>query len=343
MPEITSCPDCQRNLKVPDDLVGKKVRCPGCSIMFFAQVGVGSREEPRTARTAPRSDSFSDRRGGGGYRDDRDDYDRDSRRDEEYDDRDRRDEEDDDRDRPRGKKRDPVKAWGLVRVGMSLNLYATFLELFIFAMYFILFGAVMLAGVSALSALQGGDLWGAFGRAGALYTVLLVASIFLLVCWVVVLGLTGTGVGLCLFAPQGKNGKTTWILCLIAFSSYAAFILAYFVYILCAIVVPPLALVVAIFMLLLYVSYFICWMLFLRLLCLDLRDPDVAHRAMVYMITAIVFPFAAFLVGLLSLLHPILVLIAAFLITLAGLAMLFWYVSLIAAVRDVVDRKLERL
>jgi hypothetical protein len=36
MPEITSCPQCQRKLRIPDELMGKKVKCPGCGLNFTA-------------------------------------------------------------------------------------------------------------------------------------------------------------------------------------------------------------------------------------------------------------------------------------------------------------------
>lgn len=60
MPEITSCPDCSKKLRVPDDLLGKKVRCPGCKVMFTAQVfleangTVNEDEEPPARRPAQR-------------------------------------------------------------------------------------------------------------------------------------------------------------------------------------------------------------------------------------------------------------------------------------------------
>lgn len=36
MPVVTRCPECSRQLRVPDDLLGKKVRCPGCKVVFTA-------------------------------------------------------------------------------------------------------------------------------------------------------------------------------------------------------------------------------------------------------------------------------------------------------------------
>ena len=39
MPESVQCPDCQRRLKVPESLLGKKVKCPTCGAAFTAAGG----------------------------------------------------------------------------------------------------------------------------------------------------------------------------------------------------------------------------------------------------------------------------------------------------------------
>lgn len=52
MPIQITCPSCSRQLRVPDDLVGKYVKCPGCDKTFTATVEGNSpltesfREEP---------------------------------------------------------------------------------------------------------------------------------------------------------------------------------------------------------------------------------------------------------------------------------------------------------
>jgi predicted Zn finger-like uncharacterized protein len=38
MPNTIHCPSCQRELRVPDELLGKKVKCPACSTTFTAAV-----------------------------------------------------------------------------------------------------------------------------------------------------------------------------------------------------------------------------------------------------------------------------------------------------------------
>src|SRR5436309_8813411 len=37
MAVTTHCPSCKRLVKVPDELLGRKVRCPGCQSVFTAQ------------------------------------------------------------------------------------------------------------------------------------------------------------------------------------------------------------------------------------------------------------------------------------------------------------------
>jgi hypothetical protein len=87
MPEIVTCPKCERKLRVPDDLLGKPVKCPTCEATFTAEAAGGAvpgpaireesppyrREEDEPYQPAPRP-----------RRDRRDDYDDD------YDDRPRR-------------------------------------------------------------------------------------------------------------------------------------------------------------------------------------------------------------------------------------------------------------
>ncbi len=38
MPSVIACPSCQKQLKVPDELIGRNVKCPGCKETFTAQV-----------------------------------------------------------------------------------------------------------------------------------------------------------------------------------------------------------------------------------------------------------------------------------------------------------------
>jgi predicted Zn finger-like uncharacterized protein len=110
MPEIVSCPECGRKLKVPDDFLGKKVKCPQCSKTFTAEAesggggGGGKEKEKEKDRDRDRDD---DRRSSSRDRD-RDDDRRSSRDRDRDDDRtsERRSGRDDDDDRGRGRGRD---------------------------------------------------------------------------------------------------------------------------------------------------------------------------------------------------------------------------------------------
>jgi hypothetical protein len=51
MPQQISCPSCARTLNVPDELIGKTVRCPGCKTTFTAQGEAPS--APVQAETPP--------------------------------------------------------------------------------------------------------------------------------------------------------------------------------------------------------------------------------------------------------------------------------------------------
>jgi len=49
MPEIASCPQCQRQLRVPDNLLGKSVQCPSCRTTFVATAQAGGTAPPPAA------------------------------------------------------------------------------------------------------------------------------------------------------------------------------------------------------------------------------------------------------------------------------------------------------
>lgn len=46
MPITVDCPSCNRKLRVPDDLLGKKVKCPTCSTTFTAEEAAAPPPEP---------------------------------------------------------------------------------------------------------------------------------------------------------------------------------------------------------------------------------------------------------------------------------------------------------
>jgi predicted Zn finger-like uncharacterized protein len=64
MPEIISCPDCGRKLRVPDDLIGKKVKCPSCNVMFTAAAAGNEPPRPSGSRRAAHPDDEPQRPSG---------------------------------------------------------------------------------------------------------------------------------------------------------------------------------------------------------------------------------------------------------------------------------------
>jgi len=73
MPEIVECPSCGRKLKVPDQLLGKKVRCTDCAGTFTAEAPGAAPpppppppqqeeyDEPRSSRRDDREEDYDDR------------------------------------------------------------------------------------------------------------------------------------------------------------------------------------------------------------------------------------------------------------------------------------------
>lgn len=55
MPEIVACPECNGKLRVPDESLGKKVKCPKCSKTFVAEIEEDE-EDRKPARPARRKD-----------------------------------------------------------------------------------------------------------------------------------------------------------------------------------------------------------------------------------------------------------------------------------------------
>jgi hypothetical protein len=127
MPQIVSCPDCNRKLRVPDDLLGKKVKCPGCGQKFLAEPAEAPEDaRPRAAVTARLDEPPPPRRHA-----DEDDAPKSRRRRDEEEDEDypasrRRDDDDEDRrGGPIASKADVRQGWERVRFGVNLVIIAT--------------------------------------------------------------------------------------------------------------------------------------------------------------------------------------------------------------------------
>lgn len=201
MPQIIACPDCERKLRVPDDLLGKKVRCPGCSVMFKAASISGDVEtsieappkEPATRRSPTGRD---DRYAGSPSPRRREDAEEDSdrprrRRDDDYDDDDRGPS-------PSGQK----AGWNKVRLGINLVMIGTWVWI----------GGTVLGGLGGMLGIV--LVWGALttggGQAGLASLgaggVVLLASIGVYYAGAFVeLVLRLTGYGLCMAVPPKRD------------------------------------------------------------------------------------------------------------------------------------------
>lgn len=212
MPQIINCPDCDRKLRVPDELLGKKVRCPTCSVMFRA-VAVGGQasvedpveepdEEPAPRRTAAARDEryAASPRSGRRRVEDEDEEDVRPRRRREVDED---DEDDDYYSERRSSGRDRQAGWGKVRIGINLVMIGTWVWLAgaVLGGLGILLGVVLLGGAIATAASQGGGL----ASAGAAGILLLLSIGLYVVCNFAELILRLIGYGLCMAAPAQRN------------------------------------------------------------------------------------------------------------------------------------------
>lgn len=300
MPQITTCPECSKQLRVPDDLIGRKVRCPGCSAMFTAEAAAEPPAPPPPPPPRDRREGFKDGRDEPRRRDrDEEDDDRRDRRDrdddryaderrprrrdeDDYDDRRRRDDDyDDDRDfAPRGEGR----ALRGVRLGINLNVIGSWLFLGVYALY------VLFAGVTALmlgAAVRGGTGGGpppstAVGGMvifGCLFVVLIIG--LLLTATVMVL----VGMGMCMQTPRYRNNSARG-LAVAAFSCVAAAVFLYLTGLAINFVVvaarsgAPVGNCVQIFTYPLLLAGVILWLFYLRSLCFALGNRAMAGKVM---------------------------------------------------------------
>ncbi len=374
MPEITTCPDCDKKLKVPDHLIGKKVRCPGCSVMFVARADE-EEEVPasRASGRAPQSDAISERRKAPARdeddrprsrsRDDDDDRPRSRSRDEDRDDRDdrirRRDDHDEDYPPPRSG--DPAKGWRGTRLGITLVAVSNWLFLSCIGVALIGAGIMLLLGGSLISSVVGGGTIdessasrGVAGAAGAaIGMIIFLALVGLLYFASYVLQLVGFG--LCMQVPNRRDSSAMRILAIVTFCcAAAAFLLSF----LGAAIGRGNSLGTV--SSLLSLAAFICWIIFLRLVAIECRAPDLGSRLIIYMISIIVYYFVAVTMAVIALCAGgaamlgtssaggasavgIIVLIVLGLILLVGVGLLVWYGLLLQQMRDQIARHLGRV
>jgi predicted Zn finger-like uncharacterized protein len=231
MPEVITCPHCDQKARVPEELLGKKVKCPNCKKTFMAgpakpaapppppreeevdtDIEVVDKPEKRRGRRDDdeEEDDFRPQRRS---RRDEDDEDEDrprrrSRRDEDDEDdrprrRSRRDEEDEDEDdRPRRPAR--VKAdWPKVHRGLSLILWGTLVPLI---------GMILWIPCGILATL---------GREVGLLVLMLVYA----VAYLASLVMTIVGLFFCLPSPQNHGAKVLALVTLILVGTSGASIL----------------------------------------------------------------------------------------------------------------------
>jgi predicted Zn finger-like uncharacterized protein len=271
MPEIVTCPDCGRKLRVPDALIGRKVKCPDCNTKFTGGIA-----------TTPGGKSSSRR-----PRDSDEDHPRRPRRD--YD-------EDTDNDPGRDARLARQQArggWKMTLLGMNLLSGAAYLAVGIVVVAMLCYVVVLIFGASALTA--GTFSGGSTSVLGAGY-VMMIAGVLMLFLLAVFLIVQVIGHGFCIAVPHkvGTARKamaiTTFaISCLILLMGLGGCGWGGYSYRApaglgsggvnfgpgpCFLLLPGL----------LAVAYHICFMLFLHMVSTALREPGVARQVLALMI-----------------------------------------------------------
>jgi hypothetical protein len=365
MPETTSCPECDKKLKVPENLLGKKVKCPGCSTMFTARAdGVTTGrpaparrrddddEEDRPRSRRDRDDDYDDRRR---RRDEDEDRVR-SRRYDEDDRRRRRDDDEDDYDdrRPRRSEQDRYDddrprnvgaLWRGVKGGINLWVMGAWLMLATLGAYIV---ALIFLGMIAFI-IQ--DLWMTMILGGIVYGLVLLAFFAAFVMEMI-------GMGLCMQAPSDRDHPTRG-LAIACFCCHIAPIVI-------GLLAVPLVLLIPVFGALLWfflmplnialgIAGVVLWVLFLRSCAYQARSRDLAERLMNWLITWIVFMVAMIvLYGVMFLLTigagiaggvaglgvmGVFFMVIGLAASIFGLCLYIWLVQMASEVRDVVGRK----
>ena len=226
MPEVISCSQCQRQLRIPDDTLGKKVKCPSCGTTFVATSAASSTEKPRppqpAARTARPSEGIEQaplpgRRSAPAPLP-RDDY-----------------EDDDDRPRPRRRDQDydydredePLSeedalGWRRVRTGLTLIIISIFTGLGGGALLAILFFALVGASIGSMFSANQPPSQNWFFNLGAGFLMWLgLVALFMLGLWALQL----LGVGYQLGVPE-QRGVPLRKLALITFILFCSSVVA---------------------------------------------------------------------------------------------------------------------
>ncbi len=273
MPEIITCPDCGRKLRVSDQLVGKKVKCPDCNVKFTGGITtapaakVGKSAVPKRATDEDEDDDRPRRRG----RSQRDDDD-----DEENDDRPRRD-------RFKSTPEQKRAGWKMTLLGLNLLCYATYVLMGIVVVEALGCSVIALIGVVGMSSMNNdpnvglGSLMGAGIAAFLLYGFLFLGYTLFLVVQV-------TGHGFCIAVPQ-KVGTIRKPMAIATFCCISAMVLLGFLG--CGVsygLRSQGGMVIGFVPLAISIGYHVCYFLFLKAVADALRDPVLGKQLLTFTI-----------------------------------------------------------
>jgi hypothetical protein len=293
MPRIITCPDCGRKLRVPDELVGKKVKCPDCNVKFTGGITTKPGVKAKTIPARDDDDEDDQRvataplgKKAGRAKDDEDDE-RPRRRKKGR----RRDEEDLDQDEDRPSRRSGAeerrKGWKMSLLGLNLLVYAVYTYLGTIAIALLGCVTLMLIGAAGIASMDADTALGSMMGAGIgmiiLYIVLGLGSLATTV-------LQTTGNGFCMAIPT-KEGTGRKPLAIATFCCICGMIVLQLMS--CGLLFvfrgrgQVLGQVIGLSPTLVFIGYFVCYMLFLRAVAVAMQEPDLAKQCLIYMITVL--------------------------------------------------------
>jgi hypothetical protein len=333
MPEIISCPDCSRKLRVPDDLIGKKVRCPGCNVMFMASAVEEAPPPPprRSSRSSPREDAIEEKPRSSRHRAVRttpdDEPPRARRRHEEEEERrgrrryedededeDRREDEEDDYD-DRYSSRARRDGWKKVRMGINLIIISVWVMLGTIGFSFC--GGAIVGFTGAMSAAGSNNpnaAMGAVATTGIGFILLMVVAGLLTL---VSKGLQIAGHGFCIMVPP-KRDSAIKVLALTTFALAIAQIAFNLLGNLISALTTPagfagafgssnplgtftagtgISVAMGLLSLVCSIAWFVVFCLFLRSIALTVRNRGLADTIRTFMISVGAFLGAAIVLG----------------------------------------------
>jgi hypothetical protein len=294
MPQIINCSDCGRKLRVPDDLLGKKVKCPGCGVKFAAQVEaeldeLEEVEEPPPRR--PRDEGVQKKPSKSRPRPYEEEEDGAAKR------KSREEDEGDDGDsepqKRKPKKREIYKGWERVRFGVNLVAISIWIMIGGFVAVFLL--TCVIGAALGAAAAPGGAPNGPFNQApparaveGMSVAIIAIAALMVLL-YLAYTGTQMTGLGFCMGVVSTPRTKNLKILAIASFSMAVAGLAARGIAYGANFILGPQALLIAgglsWLMMLIYLAEFVCFLFFMRGVALVMRRDDLARAIVVYMIT----------------------------------------------------------